>query len=199
MEKIKVPNSLDDMNLSHLPFYFALAKLTESKKTIDDLTLVEIGDLNALFFGLEFDYFDKYTPQSNIELLSNIILACSKRKQQDIRPVIEIGEKKYIWQSDYSKHPVSFFRDVQRCNFEDTPADILAFCYVEQGMYYNQIDKVSKVIINDRHTRAKELTPHFTLAQYIDVIGFFLESYPVLRLSYLHSQLLREQNRSRVK
>lgn len=195
MESIKVPDSLGDMNLSHLPFYFAIAKMEESKKTLGDLMPQEVSDLNALFFGYELEYFDKFTTASNIELLSNIIQSCEKRKVETIRPVIEVGDKRYVWQSDYSQQPVSFHRDIQRCNFEERPADLLAFCYVEDGMYYNQIDPVSKVVLNPRHDRAAALAHHFNLAQYLEVSAFFLESLPVLHLSFLQSQLSRERSR----
>jgi hypothetical protein len=188
MQKIKVPDSLSDMNISHLPFFFAIGRMHSDKESIEDLRPDEVSDLNALFFGYELEYFDKFTAASNLELLISIIEATGKRKKEDIRPFIEVDGKKYIWQSDYSKQPVSFHRDVARLNIEEKPADLLAFCYVEEGMYFNQIDKVSKVILNERHARAEALKPHFNLAQYLDVHAFFLESLPVLRLSYLQSQ-----------
>lgn len=199
MQTIKVPDSLSDMSLSHLPFFFAIGKLKEDKKEIEDLRPEEISDLNALFFGYELDYFDKFTTQSNLELLSNIVASCGKRKPEEIRPVIEVNGNKYVWQSDYSKQPVSFHRDIARCNIEERPADLLAFCYVEEGMYYNQLDKVSKVIINERHARAKALESQFNLAQYLEVSAFFLESLPVLRLSYLQSQLSKMRNHPKQK
>lgn len=189
MQTIKVPDSLSDMTLAHLPFFFALGKMCENKQDIEDLRPEEVSDLNALFFGYELDYFDKFLYESNLILLKNIIASCNQRKPESIRPFIEVEGKKYVWQSDYSKQPVSFHRDVARVNVMEKPADLLAFCYVEEGMYYNQIDKVSKVILNERHERSRILEPHFSLAQYLDVSGFFLESLPALRLSYLESQL----------
>jgi len=191
MQTIKVPDSLSDMNLSHLPFYFAIAKMKEGNKLTTDLRPEEVSDLCALFYGYELEYFDKFTHDSNLELLNNIIDSTEKRKPEPLRPEIIIGDQKYVWQSDYSKQPVSFHRDISRCKFEEHPADLLAFCYIEEGMSYNKIDKDSKVILNERHTRAKALEPHFNLAQYIEVSAFFLESLPVLRLSYLENQLSR--------
>lgn len=197
MQTIKVPDSLSDMNLSHLPFFFAIGRMHSDKESVEDLRPDEVSDLNALFFGYELEYFDKFTPGSNLELLKNIIESTGKRKPEPIRPVIEANGKRYVWQSDYSKQPVSFHRDVARLNIEEKPADLLAFCYVEEGMYYNQLDKVSKVIQNERHTRAKALESQFNLAQYLDVHAFFLESLPVLRLSYLQNQLSTEPSRQR--
>lgn len=191
METIKVPDSLSDMNLSHLPFFFEVAKIEERKESIEDLRPEQVSDLNALFFGYELDYFDKFTYDSNLELLLNIISSCAKKEQEPIRNAIEVDGTKYLFQNDYSKQPVSFHRDVARCNIQERPTDILAFCYVEEGMYYNQIDKVSKVVLNPRRERVKALEPHFNLAQYLDVHAFFLESLPVLRLCFLQSQLSR--------
>lgn len=195
MEKIKIPDSLSDMNLSHLPFYFAVTKLRAEVKTTSDLRPEEVSDLNALFFGFEFDYFDKFTHQSNLDLLNNIIDSTEKRKPEPIRTEIEANGVKYLFQTDYSKVPTSFHRDTARCNIQETPADLLGFAYIEQGMTYNKTDEDSIVILNPRQDRSKALLPHFNLAQYLDVHAFFLESLPVLRLSYLESQLLKAMGR----
>ena len=189
MQVIKVPDSLSDMNLSHLPFFFAIGKMKLENKVISDLRPEEVSDLNALFFGYELEYFDKFTHQSNVDLLANILISTERKKSETIREVIEVDGKKYVWQSDYSKQPVSFHRDISKLDIEERPADMLAFCYIEEGMPYDRIDKDSKVIVNDRHTRAKALMPHFTLSQYLEVHAFFLESFPVLRLCSLQSQL----------
>ena len=189
MQTIKVPNTLNDMNLSHLKFFLAVGEMEDNKKLIEDLRPEEASDLNALFFNYELEYFDKFTFTSNLELLSNIIDACQIVKDEDIRPVIEVDGVRYIWQLDYSKQNVSFHRDISRCDFHKRPADLLAFCYIEDGMHYNTIDKVSKVIQNERHARAIALESQFNLAQYVKVHDFFLQSYPVLRLCSLQSQL----------
>lgn len=199
MEKIKVPDSLSDMNLSHLPFFFEIAKIEERKESIEDLRPEQVSDLNALFFGYELEHFDRFTYESNIELLLNIISSCSKKGQEPIRNAIEVDGKKYVFQNDYSKQPVSFHRDVARCDIQERPIDLLAFCYVEDGMYYNQIDKASKVVLNPRHERAKALEPHFNLAQYLDVHAFFLASFRALRLCYLQSQISRVRSQAKEK
>lgn len=194
METIKVPESLSHMTLKHLPFVLAIGKMHNDKQTIEDLKPHEVTDLNALFFNTELDYFDKFTYQSNLELLSNIIAACNKRKVENIRPEIIIEGKSYVWQSDYSKQPVSFHRDIARVNIEEHPADLIGFCYIEKGMHYNTLDTQTKVVLNDRRERVKALEPHFNLAQYLDLNAFFLESYPVLHLSYLQSQLSKTKS-----
>lgn len=194
MQTIKVPDSLSDMTLKHLPFVLAIGKMHNDKQSIEDLKPHEVTDLNALFFGTELDYFDKFTTQSNLELLSNIIASCNRRKPESIRPFIEVDGKKYVWQSDYSKQPVSFHRDIARLKIEEHPVEMIGFCYVEEGMHYNTLDKTTKVVVNDRRERVKILEPHFNLAQYLDLHAFFLESYPVLRLSSLQNQLSKIKN-----
>jgi len=192
MQTIKVPDTLDEMDLSHLPFIFALAELKKEKISVDDLDSVEVSDLNALFFGKEFEYFDMFTTQSNRDLLNNIVLSCERRKDNPIRTRIEVDGVVYVWQSDYSIMPVSFHRDVQKSDLKEKPADLLAFCYIEENMPYNKIDKSSKVILNPRHKRAETLSKHFNLAQYVQVLDFFLSSYPVLIQHYRGIQLARQ-------
>lgn len=182
---LKIPNSIDDMTLDHLPFFLALIKLFNTDKDIDenvikDMDPIQVSDLNALFFGEQPEWFDKYTDKGNKDILSEILLSCSRRIERPIKLSYEINGTKYVFVSDYSKQPVSFLRDIKKCindqNEFDDPLDMLAFCYVEEGMSYNQLDKHNN-IINPRTERAKAFDGVISLSEHMDLHAFFFDSW----------------------
>ena len=185
--QIKIPDTVTDMNLSHLPFYLALAGLKPkegpiSPTLIEDMDMLEVSNLNCLFFSGNQGDFDIYNDASNRRILNEIILSCSRYKSKPFDPEIEVDGVTYVFQDDYSKQPVSFHRDVSLVDFEENPMDLVAFCYVEKGMMYNELDDKTKAILNPRKDRAKILEKHFTsLSLYLDLQGFFLDSYSVFR------------------
>ena len=177
MEKIKIPNSTEDMTLDHLPFYLALSDL--GVETTEDIDIVTKTDLNAIFFGKDTSDFDKFTAQSNENIFNEICMSVLNHKSKPVRDRIKIGDTVYTWWQDYSKMPVSFHRDLKNADLRDEPELMLGFVYIEEGMHYNELDEL-KNIKNELRVRSKRLMPHFTLADYIDLQAFFLESYNVL-------------------
>ena len=175
---IKIPDTTSDMTIKHLRFFLALSEMKDVD--IKDLSPAEAADLNTLFFGVENREFDLYDAQSNRRILSEIMLSCSKMNPQPIKPQYTIGDTTYVWQSDYSKQPTSFHRDIALADFENNPLDLVAFCYIEKGMTYNELDK-NKNIINPRRERGEAFRNHLSLQDYLDISGFFLESYAVFR------------------
>ena len=188
---ISIPDTVADMDVSHLRFFLELAKIK-----VEDLELLEpteVSDLNCLFFSGNQGDFDIYSTQSNRQILAEIVKSCATVESGDIVPEIIVDGVTYVWQSDYSEQPVSFHRDIKQCDFEENPMDLVAFCYIEKGMMYNQLDDKTKVILNPRRKRAKALANHFNLQRYLDVHGFFLKSYDVLRPYLKVREAVRKQ------
>lgn len=178
-EQIKIPNSLSDMDISHLPFFLELTKYTEVD--LMELEPSEISDLNAIFFSKPARYFDKYDTPSNKKILNEIYESCKKRYPENIKQSYTIGGKEYNFVKDYSKQPVSFHRDIAQADFIKYPLDLLAFCYIENGMMYNELEDKTSNILNPRRERGELFRDEISLAEYLDLQGFFLESYAVFR------------------
>lgn len=181
---LPIPDSTKDMDISHLPFAVALTNLCEDISKIDDsfideLDPVTISDLNALFFSEPTETFDIYTPTVNRNVFSEIIASFARHEKNDIKLEWKINDVVYVFNPDFSKMPVAFWRDIKRADFAENPFDLVAFCYIEKGLTYNEIDK-NKNIINPKHERGEAFRGHMNLAQYLDLQGFFLESYAVL-------------------
>ena len=181
-QKINIPDSVHDMNISHLKFYLELRSMAGddvSESFINDLEPVQVSDLNALFFSKDQGAFDIYDDKSNRLVLAEILISSNKYKLAPLINEITVDGINYVLNLDFTKQPVSFHRDLSNLNLEDNPDEILGMMYIEKGMVYNEVDK-SIQIINSRIERAKKLNPHFNLAQFLDLQGFFLSSCSAL-------------------
>lgn len=182
---VKVPDTVEDMTIDHLPFFMAVSEILpegETELTMEHLTAMdphEVADLITLFFGAEPGSFDQFEPKSNVRLLAELAHSCSTYVEKPIKPYYDIDGVRYVWQSDYSKQPTSFHRDISKADFKERPLDLMAFCYIEEGMIYNQIHPDTKAILNERRIRGEKFRDHITLGDFLDVQGFFLTSYDV--------------------
>jgi hypothetical protein len=182
---IKIPDTVKDMNLSHFPFFMALSELVQENKGDDEILEQmdpdEVADLVTMFFNTEPGSFDMYTKEANKKLLLEIVKSCSTYSKGDIKDSYTIDGVNYVWQRDYSEQPVSFHRDIKTADFKENPLELVAFCYVEEGMLYNDYNEKTKVIVNPRKKRAEAFKGHVSLQDFLDIQGFFLESYAVFR------------------
>lgn len=178
LETIKIPKSTADMTMDHLPFFMNLAKF--ESVPFEDISPIDVSDMLSLFFSKPAEHFDRYTPDSNKRLFGEICASCSLHQSKPIKTEVKVNSQVYKWVSDYSKVNTAFHRDISRCDFVANPLEILAFCYIEEGLEYNQLDK-SQSIINSRKDRAKALKDQFSLNEYLDIQAFFLSSYNVLK------------------
>ena len=196
--KISIPNAVKDMTVGQLPFYLALAELAPqdgkiNESLLEDMEPIEVADLNTLFFSAEPGEFDIYTKESNKQILAEIALSCARYEVGEIQPEITLNGQKYIFVPDYSKMPVSFHRDISRADFKENPLDLFGFCYLEEGMLYNETDS-NKNILNEYRKRGEAFRDSVTLSDYLDLQGFFLESYNVYR-PYLKVKEARKNQR----
>jgi len=197
---LTIPDSVNDMTIEHLPFFMALSELAPEGEEVSDTILLdlephEVSDLVGLFFNAKPGAFDIYDSNSNLKMLMEIVLSCSKYDEKPIPKSYTIDGVEYIWQEDYSKQPVSFHRDIGKCDFTENPLELVAFCYIEKGMIYNQPHPKTKAVLNPRKDRAEKFRKEISLAAYLDLNGFFLMSYDVFK-PYLK---VKEERRARMK
>ena len=192
LSTIKIPESTADMNMSHLPFFMALSKFED--KTPEEMTPVEVADMLCIFFNSKEDAFDKYTVESNYNLFLELCGACSRHKSTPIQKSYKLNGTKYNWINDYSTVNTAYHRDISKTNFINHPLDLLAFCYIEEGMTYNQLDE-SKQIINPRRARGQAFKDVITLEQYLNIQSFFLSSFPVLKAIFESQQSTEKRER----
>jgi len=180
--EIKIPATVRDMTMKHLPFLEWLVKLNEENRDILDLTPPELHEGLALFTGIPKQQFGMYLLKSNYQLMEQILLAYGKRDDNTKIPYeLTYEDKTYVFQSDFTKLPARWHVDTSEADVNENPIDIMSFCYVEKGMVYGQTGD-HNVIINPRSGRNEVFEKHVDLELFLAVQAFFLESWNVLRI-----------------
>jgi hypothetical protein len=170
--EIKIPATVKDMGLKHLPFLEWLVELNEQKRDILDLLPSELNEALALFTGLPKQQFERYLLKSNYQLMEQILLAYGKREETKIPYELEYDGNVFVFQSDFTKLPARWHVDTSEADVNANPVDIMSFCYVEKGMVYGQSGD-HNVILNPRSGRNKIFKEHVNLELFLAVQGFF--------------------------
>ena len=176
---IKVPINVDEMRIRHLPFLTMLNNLDGEAKIED------IVEMNSKFTGIPIGKMRRYTPKDNITLYNQILKSFNSYIQKPIPTDLTIksddGEViKYNFVTDFTKLPVDWFVDMSEADFESNPIDIMAFCFIEDGLSYGEPDEFENVI-NPRSKRNEVFRSHVPLSLFLDVQGFFLLNWNVFQ------------------
>ena len=188
---IKVPINVDEMRIRHLPFLTMLNNLDGEAKIED------IVEMNSKFTGIPIGKMRRYTPKDNITLYNQILKSFNSYIQKPIPTDLTIksddGEViKYNFVTDFTKLPVDWFVDMSEADFENNPIDIMAFCFIEDGLSYGEPDEFENVI-NPRSKRNEVFRSHVPLSLFLDVQGFFLLNWNV----FLKLQTERKKEETR--
>jgi hypothetical protein len=188
---IKVPINVDEMRIRHLPFLTMLNNLDGEAKIED------IVEMNSKFTGIPIGKMRRYTPKDNITLYNQILKSFNSYIQKPIPTDLTIksddGEViKYNFVTDFTKLPVDWFVDMSEADFENNPIDIMAFCFIEDGLSYGEPDEFENVI-NPRSKRNEVFRSHVPLSLFLDVQGFFLLNWNV----FLKLQIERKKEETR--
>ena len=176
---IKVPINVDEMRIRHLPFLTMLNNL-EGEAKIEDVV-----EMNSKFTGVPIARMRRYNVSDNMALYNQILKSFNSYMQKPIPTDITIktdeGEViKYNFVTDFTKLPVDWFVDMSEADFEENPIDMMAFCFIEDGMSYGEPDEYENVI-NPRSERNKVFQKHVPLSLFLDVQGFFLLNWNVFQ------------------
>ena len=188
---IKVPINVDEMRIRHLPFLTMLNSLDGEAK------IENIVEMNSKFTGIPIGKMRRYTPKDNITLYNQILKSFNSYIQKPIPTDLTIksddGEViKYNFVTDFTKLPVDWFVDMSEADFENNPIDIMAFCFIEDGLSYGEPDEFENVI-NPRSKRNEVFRSHVPLSLFLDVQGFFLLNWNV----FLKLQTERKKEETR--
>jgi len=185
--KIKIPSSVQNMQIKHVKYLHGLSRLVEDQE-VKDYDSVEPSDeelcyLLSVFTGITMDVFKVTTKLDNLELFQ-VINGVFKTyiKNLTIPDHLEYEGQRYTLQTDFTKLPTSWFMDLSVSDWDENPEDLMSFCYIEEGMTYGETDKHGG-IVNPRAKRNEVFNKHVPLDLYLDVNGFFLDKWSLLRPS----------------
>jgi hypothetical protein len=192
---INVPAHIDDMRIDKLSFLLERTKFPKSK---NDISIVDKCKLNSMFTQIELSKMKQYSSQANKDLF-NTIEDCYETYEPKAIPLeLEYEGKKFTLRIDFTQHPVDWADDLQQAqdDFINNPIDLVSFMYIEEGLSYGEADPHQNVL-NPRSVRNEIFAKHLPLSTYLDIQGFFLASWNVVRL-YLtvEKSKLRKKERS---
>lgn len=170
---IKVPINVDEMRIRHLPFLTMLNDLKGEEPKIEDVV-----EMNSKFTGVPIGKMKRYTPRDNMNLFNQILKSFDTYIQKAIPTELDYEGQKYNFVTDFTKLPVDWFVDMTDADFEENPIDIMAFCFIEDGLTYGEPDEFENVI-NPRFKRNDIFKKHVPLSLFLDVQGFFLLNWNV--------------------
>jgi len=188
-QKIEIPSKVEYMEIKHVHFMLELTKFKGTEPGAND-----IARLNALFTGVPLVKMKRFSPRANRNLLNQIMTAVQTYQQSaipifleypnpDYNKQIHSEDKKtirYNFIKDFTNLPVDWFQDMDQAVFDENPVDLMAFCFIEDGLEYGHPDGQNNVI-NPRSKRNEVFLKHVPLNLYLDVQAFFLASWNVLQ------------------
>lgn len=192
---INIPQTVADMRIKHLPFLLELRELVNKG---EDLHIIEICKLNSKYTGIPYNELKEYSKDQNRKLFKHILDTFDTYEPGKVPLSLEYEGAKYVFNMDFSKMPVVWFLDVDSINFEENPADLISFCYIEEGHKYGETDEHQN-LTNPRSQRNEVFEKHLPLNTFLDIQGFFLESWSVLQKWSTKAKSLakeREQQRT---
>lgn len=195
--EINIPATVEDMNISHLPFLLKLRELQEK----ENITVGDITRMCANFTGIPIVKMRRY-PKSRLQFLfEKIVEVYGTYNPQPVPLTLEYKDEdgkliKYNFITDFTKLPVDWYIDIDESDIEGNPMDLMCFCYIEDGMSYGEPDEHDNVL-NPRSVRNKIFTENVSLDLYLDVQGFFLLNWNVVQKSSTEANRKRKANSKR--
>ena len=163
---VKIPKAIKDLRIEHLKAF----DLIEETK---EWTITKKIKLISIFCNMEEKLLRTSDVKSLIKLFDKIMSILASYEKKELPLIIEVEGKEFELQSDFSKLPVGWFIDASGVDFKQTPELLPAFCYIEKGRKYAEIDE-NKNILNPLKGRAELFKKYMPLDTFLDLSSFFL-------------------------
>ena len=202
MEKeVKLYKTLNDMRLEHNSAFDLMGSPPKNPTTFD--VLKHKNKVVAKFLNEKYEDVIHYKQKHVEEIFDHygkLIKELSEdEKSYKLPKTIKLDNgKTYQLLSDFGASvPFSFHIDVEtlKSEFKTKPELLAAFCYVEKGLKYSQLNDY-KAVVNPLQDRAEVFKKYFPLGYYYRLNAFFLNKFQklengfhLLRLSKLKTQL----------
>ena len=162
--QIELPRKLSDLRQYHLE---AIAGLSEDMDVYDKLKL--LTELTSL----DMETLRRVSIKQVNKIISHYFALISSHKTTEKpKKNINVGGKEYQLISSIGEQPLAWHIDIGHFGTEDA-SNVAAFCYIEKGKEYCEMDKHSN-IINPVTPRATNFKLNLGADVLID-LGFFLD------------------------
>ena len=189
--EINIPENISALRIKDFKHVEALDEIQDKNK---GATISEMVKINSLFTDISIEDLRNMHVSTNNEIYSLILKMLDTYHPKPMPPAqVFLDGTPYVLIKDFTKLPTGWFVDVDAMTsdyeinedgeeelttsrMKEEPQIMAAFCYIEKGMTYAQIDQ-HKNIINPIGPRAKVFEEHFQLNHFIDLTTFFLRIY----------------------
>ena len=131
----------------------------------------------SIFSGITKDELRQGDYRDINMIFAECIQMLSEYEQSEPSGVVEADGVKYIFEKDIFAFNTGQAIDMKLIDdVYSNPYEVMAILYVEEGMQYNQLNE-KKVVMNPNNKRVKVFKEHFPGDEFLNVFGFFLNSY----------------------
>jgi hypothetical protein len=169
--KLTLPGSISKLRLYHLQ---AIAEIKE-----EDFDIYAKLTLCSKLTGLPIDYLRTVSINNINEIVGHYMGLISDHKKKTPPKKIDVEGKKFKLIKSVGEQPLSWHIDVANFNTKDSSI-MAAFCYIEEGMGYCEMDK-HKNVLNPVTPRAEHFNEYLGADILIDLGFFFTEKFDKYR------------------
>ena len=190
--KISIPSRL---TLKHL-------NLVASLGGSDDVSTQEKINFIADFCNVHRSEIERAEHSSLLELYYNLMDLFNEIKAyEEVQPSIKVNGQTYTFRPISNNHPSSWWVTCQKELAKGIQShQIMALCYIEEGMEYNDFDpKHPRIILNPYSERCKVFEEAELIKEFLPLRGFFLTKFEQYKRPFLSLQRMRKNNPKQLK
>lgn len=111
----------------------------------------------------------------------NHLMNVLNRKESDLIGEVTIDGQRYVFDPMFENKTTGLIIDIKLIeNVYESPYEVLAMLYIEEGMKYNQVDDNDN-ILNPMKNRIEAFKKEFPGDEFLNVFGFFLDRWQKLK------------------
>jgi hypothetical protein len=190
--EIKIPKKL---TLKHL-------NLVADIGGSDDVPTQEKINFCADFCNVHRSELERADHGSLLELYYSLMGLFNEIKgYKEIVKEITVNGKKYTFRDIGNNHPSTWWVTCQKELAKGIKShQIMALCYIEEGLQYNDYDpKHPRIILNPYSDRCKVFENAELIKEYLPINDFFLQKFERYKIPFLNLQRIRKENPQQLK
>lgn len=142
------------------------------------------------FTSTPMDQLDRLKPKEVFKIFRTITSQVSSYQPSPPPKELVFNDVVYVLRNNFADMTAGWHRHVYISDFMQQPEMIFALCYIEKGMQYGH-QGPNDTILNPTSVRAEVMRDNVTIAQYLDLNGFFLQKWTEYRPLYIQIQATR--------
>jgi len=196
--KINVPSSIKDCRPDQCVKWLYLAPFIQQQKDASLSNLLDFQvQLISIFSDLPVSKVKKAHIDDVLKISEHLFNMLAQYQKAEPAEIVVIEGKRYRFEKDFSLVSTGQIIDLKLIeNVNDSPAEALAICYIEEGYEYCQEDDRGRVL-NPNKAREEIFKRSFPGDEFMNFFSFFLHSYKERRLAILGIQLMRMKMQER--